>query len=460
MKIFEIDNDTIVKVDDLIEVIINNGVVRTGIDVFNYNEHRLIPGELVITDTKVLKRTKASGIKNIPIHVEGKGGIWDKNGKSILHKFHKNYKKISSDDVEKRILELIALKKEAQEKADFAKSAVKKVINDIRLNGGMFEYNEVEETVVQLIDVISENINPYSLLARNIFSYDDYLLNHSINVCTIGTAVLYQVNRLFKDLKILGKKSKTATEMLKLKKHNGKSDFYSIDEIKKISIGFFLHDIGKVAVPEKLLNKNGQFTPKEFHAVKKHSHEFGKIILNKNGIDDPFIQNSVIYHHGSLYEGEPGTYPDVKDHKCIPEYVKICKLSDIYDAMTSKRAYKNAISPAEVVTSIYKTYSYKCNHLQLLLHSFVKSIGNVPSGTIVKLKNKQQAFVLDSQGPVIILLTDKSGNKLKKISDPINLSDYELGKEYEIDPSKNLSAPMDSYNILPSFLKSMVANVN
>lgn len=458
MKIYEIDNDSIVKVDDLIEVIINQGVVRTGIDVFNYNDHRLISGNQVIMDTKVLQRTKASGIKKIPIQVEGKGGIWDQNGNSILHKFHKNYKKITSEDVEKQILELISLKKEAQEKAGIAKNAVKKVINDIRLNGGRFEYTEVEDTVVQLIDSISENINPYSLLARNILSYDEYLLNHSINVCTIGTAVLYQVNRLFKDLKILGKKSKTAKEMLKLKKHDGKSDFYSIDEIKKISTGFFLHDIGKVAVPEKLLNKKGQFTDKEFDAVKKHSHEYGKIILRKNGINDSLIQNSVIYHHGPLYNGEEGTYPDIKDHKSIPEYVKICKLSDIYDAMTSKRVYKDAISPAEVVTSLYKKYSYKCNHLQLLLHSFVKSIGNVPSGTIVKLKNKQQAFVLDSQGPVIIVITDKNGEKLKKIPDPINLSDSDLGKKYEIDPTKNLSAPMDSYNILPSFLRRMYEN--
>ncbi len=455
MKIYEIDNDSIVEIDKLIDVVLDKGAVKTGLDIFNYNDHLLIPGKLLIKDTKVLKRTKTAGIKRIPIQKENGGGIWDENGESILHKFHKKYKKITDCDVEKQVKNLIQQKTEAHQGVNVAKTAVKKVIHDIRSNGGRFEYNEVEDTVVKLIDVISETENPYSLLARNIFSYDDYLLNHSISVCTIGTAVLYQVNRLFKDLKILGKKSKTANQMLKLKNHDGKSDFYSIDEIKQISIGYFLHDIGKVAVSENLLNKQGSFTEKEFATVKKHSYEYGKVLLNKNGIKNKFIENSVMYHHGPLYEDESRTYPDKLNHIEIPEYVKICKLTDIYDAMTSKRAYKDAINPAEVITSLYKNYAYKCNQLQLILHSFVKSIGNVPPGTIIQLKNKQTAFVLDSQGPVIILLTDQKGDKLKKVPDPVNLSDSDSSKKYEIDPTKRLSAPMDAYNVLPNFLKRM-----
>lgn len=455
MKVYDIDNDSIINIDDLIEAVLNKGTVRTGIDIFNYNDHLIIPGNLTIKTADILKITKAAGIRSIPVQIRENGGIWDKTGKSIIHRYKKKYRKITSSDVEKQIASLIEQKKEAQKKVNEAKNAVRKVINDIRSNGGRFDYNEVENTVVQLIDVISENSNPYLLLAKNIFSYDDYLLDHSINVCTIGTAVLYQMNRLFKDLTIYGRKNKAASEMLKKRKKDGKGEFYSKEEIKQISTGFFLHDIGKVAVPEELLNKKGHFSKKEFEIVKKHSFEYGKIILEKNGINNRLIKNSVLFHHSPLYNGELRTYPDLDDHKKIPEYVKICKLSDIYDAMTSKRAYKDAVNPAEVVTRIYKSYSNKCNILQLLLHSFVKSIGNIPPGTIVQLKNAQYAFVLDSNGPVIILLTDKYGKKLPEIPDPVNLNDYTISKEYEINPATELKAPMDSFSILPEFLKRL-----
>jgi HD-GYP domain-containing protein (c-di-GMP phosphodiesterase class II) len=449
--------DLVVEVDKLFEVILKDGIVKTGVNVFNSDNNLLIAGDVIIHDTDTLQRTKSAGVYKIPINTESKGGIWDKNGQSILHKFQERIKTTTTGDVEKKILKLTELKKEAQQKSDVAKSAVKKMIQDIRQNGGRFEFNEVEDTVVQLIDIITENENPYAFLARNIHSYDDYLLNHSINVCTIGTAVLYEVNKLFKDQKKIGNKTVAITEMMKRNNYDGRNEFYSIDEIKRISIGYFLHDIGKIAVPEKLLNKNGKFTTQEFDTVRKHSHEYGRIILDRNGIKDTLIQNSVIYHHSTIYEGEGGTYPDIKDHNNIPEYVKICKLSDIYDAMTSKRSYKNAINPTEVVTSIFKMYSNKCDHLQLILHSFLKSIGNVPSGSIIKLKNKQRAFVMDRQGPVIILITDDRGEKLKNIPDPINLSDSDLRKKYEIDTNINLCSPKDSYNILPTFLKKMYA---
>lgn len=449
--------ETVVEVDKLFEVILKDGIVRTGVNIFHSDDTLLIPGDLMIRDTATLQRTKSSGIDRIPIKKASKGDIWDKNGKSILHKFQEKIETITTDNVEKQILKLTKIKREAQHKTDVAKNAVKKVINDIRLNGGRFEYNEVEDTVVKLIEVISENENPYSFLAKNISSYDEYLLNHSINVCTIGTAVLYQINKLFNDQKKLGYINKTISEMIGEKKNNGINDFYSVDEIKKISIGYFLHDVGKVAVPEKLLNKKGKFTTQEFDTVRKHSHEYGRIILNKNGIKEDLIQNSVIYHHSPLYKDEFGTYPDIKENYNIPEYVKICKLSDIYDAMTSKRSYKNAINPTEVVTSIFKKYSNKCDRLQIILHSFLKSIGNVPSGSIINLKNRQKAFVMDRKGPVILLITDNKGEKLKRIPDPINLSDSDFGKKYEIDTTINLCTPIESYNILPSFLQRMYA---
>ena len=72
------------------------------------------------------------------------------------------------------------------------KKNVKKVISEYHRErpGGEFDYGQVENTVTELLDFINTDESAFSLLTREIFNYDDYLYNHSINVCTIGTPVI------------------------------------------------------------------------------------------------------------------------------------------------------------------------------------------------------------------------------------------------------------------------------
>jgi len=187
--------------------------------------------------------------------------------------------------------------------------------------------------------------------------------------------------------------------------------------------------------------------------MKTHSHIHGPHILNMNKIDNPLIHNCVKYHHGELYDGEERCYPNVKYNE-IPEYVKICKLADIFDAMTSKRSYKEAQNPVSVVTGIFRSYANKETKLQFVLHSFVKSIGIYPPGSIVTLNNLQNAYVLDSKGPTIIPLTDKNGKALANNHDPIDLSEN-VSDELKVDSSKPLMSPKDAYSFLPEYLKNI-----
>jgi HD-GYP domain-containing protein (c-di-GMP phosphodiesterase class II) len=220
-----------------------------------------------------------------------------------------------------------------------------------------------------------------------------------------------------------------------------------------MSIGYYLHDIGKVLIPIDILNKKGRLTAEEFALVKTHSYGKGIEVIEKNNINNPFITNSIRYHHSAIFNNEEGCYPDTRRHHEIPIYVKVCKLADIYDAMTSKRSYKEAVNPINVVAEIFHKYARKDPMLQVILHAFVTCIGIHPPGSIVFLEKEQMAYVLDSKGPIIIPFTDKNGVTLKYRSDPIDLGEKDMRNSWKINTNKAPIAPIDVYNQLPSFLK-------
>jgi HD-GYP domain-containing protein (c-di-GMP phosphodiesterase class II) len=437
---------------------------------------------------KTLLKLREEGVQFISFDLEGGGGFWHKKGaplpiKSTSSASVKSKKNGSPSEassasaegvpessvpkaipplypskIEKRLQEIIDVKKEAHQKYQLAKKCIKKVITDIKTRNGELDYQQVEETVSDLFDFVSSNHHSFSYLTREIFSFDDYLYNHSINVCTIGTVVLQRFNRrlpavdsdLFKAPGKAGLQQEYAHAPVP-------SFHYRSREMRDICIGFFLHDIGKVLIPDQVLNKQGKLTPEEFRIVQGHSYDKGAKLLQKNHIENAFIQNIVKYHHAALYENEAHCYPADKSFMDIPAYVMICKFSDIYDAMTSKRCYKEAFNPIKVVTRIFRNYAHKGPHLQMALYTFVKSIGICPAGSVVTLINGQKAFVLESNGPLVLPFTNAEGDTLSKHLEPIDLGEKDsIRGEVKIDNSKPLLSPRNAYDILPAFLKAIV----
>lgn len=228
---------------------------------------------------------------------------------------------------------------------------------------------------------------------------------------------------------------------------------YLPEELFDMSVGLFLHDVGKVLIPDEILNKPGILTKEEFKLVKTHSFEKGSIILKKNSLDNSVIKNIVKYHHCALFKGEENCYPEDRLHLENPPYVKICKLSDIYDAITSKRSYKNALNPIVAVGEIFRNYADKDHLLQLMLYSFVKIIGIYPPGSIAVMRNGQMAYIIDSAGPIVLPFTDIHGTTLRVQPDPIDLSDRDEADKLNIDRRMPLKSPADIYDKLPVYLK-------
>ena len=114
-----------------------------------------------------------------------------------------------------------------------------------------------------------------------------------------------------------------------------------------------LHDIGKIAIPEEILNKPGRLTDEEFDIMKTHA-AIGAQILAALPIyhKEPLIEAAyqICLHHHERYDG--GGYPDGLAGDDIPLAAQIVSLADVYDALTSDRVYKKAFTHEEAVSMI------------------------------------------------------------------------------------------------------------
>ena len=118
-------------------------------------------------------------------------------------------------------------------------------------------------------------------------------------------------------------------------------------EVEEIRLGAVLHDIGKVGIPENILNKNGPLNPEEWETMKSHA-SFGAKIL------DPLrplarIREMVLHHH-EFYDGSG--YPHALAGHDIPLGARIVAVADAYDTITSDRTYKKGRSAEDALAEL------------------------------------------------------------------------------------------------------------
>ena len=117
----------------------------------------------------------------------------------------------------------------------------------------------------------------------------------------------------------------------------------SEDALKTLEIGGLFHDIGKIGVPDSILLKEAKLTDDEYNEIKNHP-SIGKHILSNATIFKDIIP--IVYHHHEKYNGTG--YPGKLAGEDIPFFARIAAVADTFDAMTSRRSYRNAL-PLEVV---------------------------------------------------------------------------------------------------------------
>ncbi len=142
-----------------------------------------------------------------------------------------------------------------------------------------------------------------------------------------------------------GHSHRVAEYSLKIARAAGKSK----EECEDIYFAALLHDVGKIGVPESIINKKGKLTDKEFETVRQHPVLGAKILESIKGSANLSI--GAHYHH-ERYDGNG--YPDHLKGEEIPEIARIISVADTYDAMTSLRSYRAPIPQQKVREEIVK----------------------------------------------------------------------------------------------------------
>jgi putative two-component system response regulator len=117
--------------------------------------------------------------------------------------------------------------------------------------------------------------------------------------------------------------------------------------VEQVRTGALIHDVGKLAVPDHILNKPGALTPDEFDVIKTHPVVGAEIVL-------PLASQRHLYaivrNHHERYDGTG--YPDRLAGEAIPLAARIVAVCDAYDAMVSLRSYRGAISHQEALATL------------------------------------------------------------------------------------------------------------
>ena len=142
-----------------------------------------------------------------------------------------------------------------------------------------------------------------------------------------------------KDKYTHGHSTRVATYSKTIAKMAGKSD----KECDDIYYAALLHDIGKIGISDAIINKVGKLTPEEYAEIKKHC-VIGKDILSSI-VEFPYLSIGA-HHHHERYDGKG--YPDRLKGNDIPELARIIAVADAYDAMTSKRSYRDPLPQQKV----------------------------------------------------------------------------------------------------------------
>ena len=245
--------------------------------------------------------------------------------------------------------------------------------------------NAIESSVcVSLVEDVVQSVDrhPDALLSLvRLKTADEYTYVHSVAVCALMVALGRQL---------------------------GLND----DACREAGMAGMLHDVGKAAMPQEILNKPGKLTTEEFDVIKRHPLRGYEMLLGDQNVCD--AARDVCRHHHERVDGTG--YPDGLAGEGISLLARMGAVCDVYDAVTSDRPYKAGWDPAHALSQMA---TWKGHFDSAVFQSFVKCVGIYPTGSLVRMRSGRLAVVLEQSSlgltkPVVkVFFSTKSGMPLE-----------------------------------------------
>lgn len=243
----------------------------------------------------------------------------------------------------------------ARETLEKARQATMAVLQEARM-GNSVSTADVAPLVEEISASIERNASAMLTVSR-MKTKDDYTYLHSVAVCALMIALGKQLN------------------------YQG--------SLHALGMAGLLHDVGKMSIPDEILNKPGKLTDDEFKVVLEHPRQGWELLKRSDDIDE--IALDVCLHHHERVDGKG--YPDRLSGEALSLEARMGAICDVYDAITSDRCYKKGWEPAY---ALKKMAEWKDGHFdETIFQAFVKTIGIYPSGTLLKLRSGRLAVVTE-----------------------------------------------------------------
>lgn len=216
-------------------------------------------------------------------------------------------------------------------------------------------FDTIHSVADSLIDEILSKKNVLINLV-DIKSMDNYTYQHSVNVAVLSLilGIQLKLNRL---------------------------------ELYDLCIGALVHDIGKILIPKEILLKSDKLSDSEFTIIKEHAlkgFDYAKKVSEISA-----VSRAIALQHHERYDGTG--YPDLRKGTDIHKFARIVAIADVYDALTSDRPYRRALSPSEALEYIMANGSSQFDYE--MVKTFAKVVVPYPEGTLVMLSNGEYAMI-------------------------------------------------------------------
>lgn len=235
-----------------------------------------------------------------------------------------------------------------------SKKAVQDMFDNVRM-GEAIQTRKMASMVNQLTASLDRDPTIILNMAR-LKTKDDYTYMHSVSVCALMVN-LARTMRLDETL------------------------------VREAGMAGLLHDVGKLVIPNEILLKPSKLDDAEFEIVRDHPMAGYKILAASTGVSAAALD--VCLHHHEKMDGTG--YPDKLNGDELNLLTRMASICDVYDAVTSKRAYNNPWTAAEALA---RMRSWHGHFDQMILRAFIVSLQILPVGTLVRLNNDHLGIVI------------------------------------------------------------------